>query len=189
MAHDEFRNSKFKPLPDEAMKILLKVSAPPRLIAHLILVHDVACKLVQRIRDAFPNLDFDSDEILFGAATHDVGKAVHREELSAPGSLHELRGYQLLIEQGIGESKARFAMTHGAWRSNPHLPLEDLLVALADNCWKSKRVPELETLVAKELANESHEPEWQCFSVLDDALQDLAAEADARLAWQGSFSV
>ncbi len=80
-------------------------------------------------------------------------------------------------------------MTHGAWRSKPDLPLEDLLVALADNCWKSKRIPELEALVMKKLTNQSHEPEWQCYSVLDEILQDLAAEADARLAWQASFPV
>jgi len=176
-------------LPDEAMRILLGVSAPPRLIAHLILVHDVACDLVQRIRDAFPNVEFESGDVLFGAATHDIGKAIYKEELSAPGSMHEPRGYQLLIEQGIGESRARFAVTHGAWRGNPDLRLEDLLVALADNCWKSKRNPELEALVVEELANKSHEPEWQCFSVLDEILQDLSVEADARLTWQALFPV
>jgi len=171
------------------MRILLKVSAPPRLVAHLILVHDVACELIRRIKDAFPNLEFESSDVLFGAATHDIGKAVHGEELSAPGSLHELRGYQLLIEQGIGESRARFALTHGSWQCDPNLSLEDILVALADNCWKSKRVPELEALVIKRLTNQSHEPEWQCYSVLDEVLQDLAADADSRLAWQATFPV
>jgi hypothetical protein len=179
----------YRPLPDLGMRMLTEASAPPRLIAHLILVHDVACDFVAQLKLRFPNLQFDSDSVLFGAATHDIGKAVHREELSGQGSLHEIRGQQILLECGIDERLARFAATHGRWKSEPDFPLEDLLVALADNCWRGKRVSELEALVVERLATQSHEPEWKCFSILDEVLQDLASDADARLAWQASFPV
>jgi len=214
------------------MRLCRAVDAPPRLIAHLTLVHDVADRLISSLHNAFPNLEMDTDSILFGAATHDIGKAIHREELTAPGKLHELRGVDLLRELGISEHRARFALTHGNWRGNfgsPENPelvnlkpgnlktgnpepenskpgnsktrdlardlkkitLEDLLVALADNCWKGKRVPDLETEVVNAISRatgkDKDKDAWLVFSILDDILQELAADADQRLAWQAQF--
>ena len=34
-------------------------------------------------------LELDTDGVLFGAATHDIGKAICTEELEAPGNSHE----------------------------------------------------------------------------------------------------
>ena len=98
------------------------------------------------------------DAVLFGAATHDLGKAVHREELSEPGKLHELRGVELLTELGVPGSLAHFAYTHGYWKGSRPALMEDLMVALADNCRKGKRVPDLEALMTDALAERTGEP-------------------------------
>jgi len=46
------------PFPAEAEDLLAKTKAPPRLRAHLDLVHDVACQLTAQIREAWPGLAF-----------------------------------------------------------------------------------------------------------------------------------
>jgi metal-dependent HD superfamily phosphatase/phosphodiesterase len=60
-------------------------------------------------------LEFDQDAVLFGAAIHDIGKAVHPDELSRLGSAHEEAGRALLVAHGVPASLARFAATHGDW--------------------------------------------------------------------------
>lgn len=159
------------------------------MVAHLILVHDVAKSLVNDLQTAFPVLNLDKDAILFGAATHDLGKAIHREELSEPGKLHELRGVELLKEYGVPKNLTRFAYTHGNWKGSGPAQMEDLIVALADNCWKGKRVPDLEALMTDALTESTGEPQWRCYAVLDDVLQSLASDCDTRLEWQRGFPV
>jgi hypothetical protein len=127
----------------------------------------------------------DDSAILFGAATHDIGKVKYPEELSRPGKLHEIDGAELLQGLGVTPKLARFARTHGDWKHSDSI--EDLIVALADNCWKAKRVEDLENEVVSRLAWATGQEPWQCFSVLDEILQAIAADADTRLAWQGSF--
>lgn len=178
---------RYKPLPDDALKICQVVNAPPRLIAHLTLVHDVACKLVTYIQNAFPDIELDKGSVFFGAATHDMGKAVCPEELTGPGKSHEMQGADLMKKLGVSAQRARFAFSHGNWDGNPAIKIEDLLVALADNCWKGKRVSELETKVVDVIARTTGNDHWQVFAVLDDILQKLAADADHRLAWQAQF--
>jgi hypothetical protein len=156
----------FAPLPPRARELLESLGAPPRLGAHLRLVHDVAVTLTGWVR----------------AATHDIGKILHPAELSGPGSLHEAAGYSLLLSQGIEEASARFARTHGSWDA-ADVTLEDLLVSLADKVWKGKRVPELEQRVATRLGG----PAWETFLALDDELERIAAGADARLAFQAAY--
>ena len=68
-------------LPDEVEYILKRLSVPPRLYAHLLLVHDVAYTLIKAITGTWDNLNIDEDLILFGAATHDIGKCIHINEL------------------------------------------------------------------------------------------------------------
>jgi HD superfamily phosphodiesterase len=187
MKSDELADGKYSPLPNRVLDLCNGAEAPPRLVAHLILVHDVARRLVNGVQTAFPGLKLDEDAVFFGAATHDIGKALHRVELSEPGKLHELRGVELLKDLGVPLSLARFAYTHGNWNGTHPIQMEDLMVALADNCWKGKRVPDLEALTTAALAEITREPEWQCYAALDDLLQDLAAGADARLEWQHSF--
>ncbi|SDY91492.1 HD domain-containing protein [Amycolatopsis xylanica] len=176
---------KLRPLPDQATRLLETLDAPPRLVAHLRLVHDVACELVEWL---YPVLPFDRAAALFGAATHDIGKIVHRAELSGPGSEHEQAGYELLLAQGVQEDYARFARTHASWNSSD-IRLEDLVVSLADKIWKAKRVPDLEQLIVNRIATAGGREKWQVFMELDDLLDRLAATADRRLAYQAEHPV
>jgi len=172
-----------RPLPEDVRRLCDTIDAPPRLVAHLTIVHDVAGELVDAIQEYFPNLTVDADSVLFGAATHDLGKVSHRSELTGPGSQHEQDGPTLLEEQGIPTQLARFARTHGSW-SVEELPLEDLLVALADCVWKGQRLEELETQVTKQLSDRTGKEQWEVFSKLDGLLEEIANRGDERLAWQ-----
>ncbi|WP_199484935.1 HD domain-containing protein [Actinomadura craniellae] len=177
-----------EPLPDRAAELLASVGAPPRLVAHLRLVHDVAHRLTGRLAAAWPALEFDRAAVLFGAATHDIGKALHPAELSGPGAEHEPAGHRLLLERGVPEELARFARDHAAWDA-PGATVEDLLVSLADKVWKGKRVEALEMLLVERLAAVGGQEPWAAFMTLDDILADLAAGADARLAYQSRHPV
>ncbi|WP_231935056.1 HD domain-containing protein [Micromonospora viridifaciens] len=101
-------------LPDHVNELLAALDAPPRLAAHLRAVHDVACQLAEALAQQCPQLAFDASAVLYGAATHDIGKTLHTDELSAPGSAHEPAGYQLLLQHGIDPALARFARTHAS---------------------------------------------------------------------------
>ncbi|MEI5520579.1 HD domain-containing protein [Streptomyces brasiliscabiei] len=177
-----------RPLPERAAALLRALGAPPRLAAHLRLVHDVAYELADWLERRYPELPFDRAGMLFGAATHDIGKIAHPGELSGPGSAHEEAGRRLLLERGVEPEWARFAGTHAAW-AGPAAGVEDLLVALADKVWKNKRVGELEDLVVGRLAAVSGRPVWEEFLALDDLLERLGADADRRLAFQAAHPV
>ncbi|MEU1408571.1 phosphohydrolase [Streptomyces sp. NPDC005728] len=174
-----------RPLPARATALLTRVDAPPRLVAHLRVVHDVAAHLVAWVQRHCPGLEFDARAVLFGAATHDIGKAVHVAELSGPGARHEEAGRDLLLHHGVEPGLARFAGTHAAWTA-PGIGVEDLLVSLADKVWKNRRVPELEDLVVARLAGADGRPGWQWFMELDEALTEIGEGADRRLAYQMS---
>ncbi|MFC9967845.1 HD domain-containing protein [Nocardia ignorata] len=177
-----------RPLPTRVEDLLRNLAAPPRLAAHLRAVHHVACELVDWVDSHYRGLLFDRDAVLFGAATHDIGKILHPDELSGPGSAHEQAGYELLVAQGFAEESARFAWTHGSWTA-PEVRMEDLLVSLADKVWKAKRVPELEELVVRHLVVADGRESWQVFMALDDELDRIAADADRRLAFQARYPV
>lgn len=175
----------FRPrsIPFAVRQLYEKVDAPQRLVAHLTLVHDAAVEVVQGLRHQFPTLVFDDDAVLFGAASHDLGKTLHPSEITGPGNRHEGDGARLLEEHGIPPYLARFARTHGAW-SRESLPLEDLLVALADCVWKGQRLDDLESLVFTKIAGEIGVELWIVFDRVDGLLQDVAKLCDERLAWQ-----
>jgi hypothetical protein len=177
----------YRPLPEEALRLCAQVSAPPRLIAHLTLVHDAACTLIERLQTAFPTLPFDEDQVGFGAATHDLGKAIHTSELTESGQQHQARGMSLLEGLGVPRERARFALTHGHWDEPGNDALEDLLVALADKCWRGRRVERLEALIVERLSLSTGEPAWSCMAKLDQILTSFAKDAEAKLAWQRSF--
>lgn len=177
----------FKPLPDQALEICKSVHAPPRLIAHLVLVHDVACTLIGELERRFPEVNVRAGDVLFGAATHDIGKAICSEELVGPGESHTKKGFDVLKTFEIPEQRARFAVTHRNWREESDVRIEDLLVALADKCWKGKRVPELEAKLVDEIVRVTGKDRWDVFLALDDIIERIAADADERLAWQAQF--
>ncbi|WP_436969468.1 HD domain-containing protein [Actinacidiphila glaucinigra] len=177
-----------RPLPPEVERLLRDVGAPPRLAAHLRLVHDVACELVEWVRQYSPDLVVDREAVLFGAATHDIGKALHVAELSGPGSAHEGAGRALLLARGVAPRLARFAATHGSWTDGA-VTMEDLLVSVADKVWKGRRVTELEDLVVDRLAGATGDERWEVFLALDGFLGEVAAGADRRLAFHTAFPV
>ncbi|MES9538455.1 HDIG domain-containing metalloprotein [Actinomadura sp. NPDC000600] len=177
-----------RPLPERAARLLEDLDAPPRLAAHLRAVHDVAAELVEWARERHPGLAVDAEAVLFGAATHDIGKVLHPAELSGPGAEHERAGHALLRERGVEERLARFARTHASW-DGLGVGIDDLLVSLADKVWKAKRVPDLEQRVVEALAAASGAEEWQVFMDLDDVCDRLAAGADRRLAFQSAYPV
>ncbi|MFJ3514105.1 MULTISPECIES: HD domain-containing protein [unclassified Streptomyces] len=177
-----------RPLPPPVADLLRSLGAPPRLAAHLRAVHDVAVQLVEWTQDRHPGIVVDGAAVAFGAATHDIGKAVHTAELSGPGSAHEEAGRELLLARGFGPDLARFAGTHGSWAA-AGTTLEDLLVSTADKVWKNKRVPELEDLVTARLARATGRQHWEEYLALDELLARIGDGADLRLAWQVSFPV
>lgn len=184
---DPLHAGEFRPLPPEALHVLEQVSAPPRLLVHLVLVHDAASTLIERVSAEFPEAHFDPDLVRFGAATHDIGKTVHPKELTESGKhLHQLSGMKLLQSLGIPQNRARFAWTHGNWNEDG-MTLEDLLVALADKSWKGKRIEALESRTAELLSSATSRPTWACYAKLDEILQDLSQHADRKLAWQAGF--
>ncbi|WP_433375129.1 HD domain-containing protein [Dactylosporangium sp. CA-152071] len=168
-----------RPLPAEVAALLRRVGAPPRLAAHLRLVHDVAAQLLDWLAAHAPGLVVDRAAVLFGAATHDIGKTLHPEELAGPGSAHEAAGARMLEEFG---DLARFAANHARW-DRPDATPEELLVTLADKVWKGKRVDDLERRVAGLLPGEP----WEAFMALDDELTRIADTADERLAFQNAY--
>lgn len=175
-------------LPDQVAQLLQDLQAPPRLAAHLRAVHDVAHQLVDWVVQYYPALRIDSAAVLFGAATHDIGKAVHVAELSGPGSAHELAGRELLLAHGIAPELARFAATHAMW-TKPGVATEDLLVSVADKVWKNKRVSDLEDLVVTRLAEASGRTPWEEFLAFDEILMSVGTGADQRLAFQASYPI
>lgn len=181
-------NPPLLPLPDRVAELLSELESPPRLAAHLRAVHDVAHQLVDWVEQRYPAVIFDREAVLFGAATHDVGKTVYVSELSGPGSAHEEAGRTLLLGHGFSPVLARFAATHASW-AEPPSGLEDLLVSLADKIWKNKRVPDLEDLVVARLAEASGRAAWEEFIALDGVLARIGDEADQRLAFQASFPI
>lgn len=177
-----------RPLPAAASALLRTLAAPPRLAAHLRLVHDVAYDLADWLAGYCPGLPFDRGAVLLGAATHDIGKVLHTAELGGPGSAHEAAGRELLLAHGFSEGEARFAATHAAW-SVSGTTVEELLVSLADKVWKGKRVRDLEDLLVGRLAEAGGAEAWQVFLDLDEALGGIAEGAHARLEFQAGFPV
>ncbi len=175
-------------LPPDVAEILQRLDVDPYLLAHLVLVHDTAWGLTKAIAETWPDLIFDIDHVLFGAALHDIGKHLHPEEMGQPGTQHHEAGRNLLRTLGIEDERARFAFTHGAWRRGDPLTIEDLLVALADVAWAGGRNRDLEDLVSQGLNAVDGREMWQTFMDLDDILTALAKDAELRLVWQTQFA-
>lgn len=146
-----------------------------------------ARRLLGGLSSAFPALRVDENLVLFGAATHDIGKCIRTEELARDGSRHEAEGNALLLRLGVGREKARFALTHSTWTEKSSL--EELLVSLADKAWKGSRVTELEDLLTAKIALATGGELWEIYGRLDAVIQSVAESADRRLEWQGRFVV
>jgi hypothetical protein len=174
-----------RPLPQDVEALLTKLNAPKRLKMHLLIVHDVAATLADAFQLAWATLQLDKDLVCCGAATHDIGKVLHQKELYGHGSRHEEDGPTLLMDYGYTPEQSRFAKTHGSWRTEADLTVEDLLVALADTCWKGQRESELETMIATMISQQIGVESWEVFLTLDDVLDEIAKKSEERLALQG----
>ncbi len=177
----------YRPLPSDASRLVAELNAPARLVAHLVLVHDVASRINKAISAIVVPLPFNPTVVEFGAATHDIGKALQPAELVHPGKRHEQVGRDCLVENGIPPSLARFAFTHGKDTASPDLKLEDLLVMLADKVWKAKRDQALEERVSRALASDANLDFWAVHVPLVDVLDRISEQATQRLAWQNQF--
>jgi hypothetical protein len=175
------------PLPDIAAALCNDLKAPPRLRAHLTLVHDAAFQLCNAIDRKWPKLAYDRDAVLIGAATHDLGKVLHPSELVGPGEDHERDGPALMLKHGLRADKARFAGTHGRASLKPDATLEDMIVALADAVWKGARRDALEKIISVKIASLTGDEVWNTFMTLDSTIQAIAKHAEARLEWQQTF--
>lgn len=78
----------------------------------------------RRLATHCPELVFDRAAVLFGAATHDIGKILHTAELSGPGSAHQEAGRELLPARGFDARLARVAGTRGSWTPSRCTPEE-----------------------------------------------------------------
>ena len=173
---------KLRELPGRARALCAKAGAPPRLVTHLTIVHDVAASICDSLDAIFPKLAYDRDTVRMGAALHDIGKAFHRRELSGPGNRHEIAGERFLLAEGVSVPVARIARTHGQWRGEATPCLEDLLVALADKAWRGARDEQMEALIVNAITAAEAVPPYQAFSAFDRIVRSIAANADARMA-------
>lgn len=174
-----------RPLPREAQRLCDELKAPSRLVRHLRLVHDVAVDLVAALHESFPSLHCNADAVVLGGALHDLGKLLHRNEITGPGDSHERDGPLLLQQHGVDPRLARFARTHGRWNSE-RVRLEDLLVAAADGLWRGRRNDRLEELIVNEIAEQVAQEHWTVFEKLDRIASRLASNGERRLAWQAA---
>ena len=176
------------PLPVEIGDLLADAGAPARLVAHLRLVRAVAATVLDWLEATYSGLDVSRDDVLFGAATHDIGKVVHRNELVGPGHDHERAGERYLLDRGVAPRCARYAATHASW-GDDGIELGDLAVSLADKAWKGSRVPDLEDRLVHFVADRTDAEPWSVFTALDDLLTAMSTDADARVRAQGDFPV
>ncbi|MDA8967948.1 HD domain-containing protein [bacterium] len=172
-------------LPDAVAELCERLHAPHRLVAHLTLVHDVACQITRGLSSEIRTLKLNASTVQLAAATHDMGKIVHPEELYAGGTQHELAGPAFLTQHGFPADIARCARTHGRW-AEEELALEELLVALADHVWKGTRSERLETRIVELIAGQTGQQSWEVFQVLDELLNTITSKAEARLVWQAT---
>lgn len=171
---------------EEINSVFQNLEIPSRLYTHLMIVHDVANKLLKEINRTWENLNIDKNLVLFGAATHDIGKTIYTNELSEAGHKHEQAGLQLLLSLGVSEEKPNFAVSHSSWSEGA--TLEELLVTLSDKIWKGNRVQDLEDLLIERISTETKTECWKISSLLDSIIDDITKDADKRLSFQNNLS-
>ena len=171
-------------LPNEVAELLEILNSPERLKKHLSIVHTTAFEILKQLKIVWPNLKMNQELILFGAATHDIGKTEITDELFGGGKRHELAGITILLIHGFTNEQSRFALTHGNWQDES-LEIEDLLVALSDKIWKGNRVDDLEILLGQKLSSLLNCDYWEVYGKLDSILAQIALGADQKLNWQG----
>ncbi len=177
-----------RPLPPQVVELLRSQQASPRLLAHLLMVHDVAARLADEVHRLWPRLQFDAEAVQIGAATHDIGKVLYPDEVIGPGDEHAAAGERLLAQYGFPPEHARFARTHFTWPRDADPTLEVLLVALADELWRGERDEALEAIITERIATAVQDTMWAVFMDLDDVATELAHAGPTRVNWLAQFA-
>lgn len=162
----------------EAFELIDKLGAPDHLKTHVTLVGEAADLLISAVSDLGIQLDFEF--IRAGVVIHDIGKIVHINEMTGPGSKHEPEGEKILIENGASLKLARICMSHARW-SEMECSFEELLIALSDKLWKGKRVESLELEVVDRAAVQLKKERWDIFLELDLKFEEIASGGHKRL--------
>jgi hypothetical protein len=171
-------------LPAEAKEALAKLSAPPRLIRHHEVVHEVACRLVEGLLKKYPETPFFNGRIVaFGASIHDIGKVSHPEEITGPGEKHEKAGPKVLEEVGLKHGNC-FARLHSVIKEFHKkgeiemLATEVIMVALADVIWKGARDNDLEALLVGRITKATLVGSFEADAALDRIIGSISGHAD-----------
>jgi hypothetical protein len=162
----------------EALELLRRLGAPPRLQRHVELVSEAAELLLARLGSV--GVPLNAEFVRAGVILHDAGKILHPEELDGPGNRHEPDGEALLIEHGVSPDLARVCRSHAQWEQLS-ASLEELLIALADKLWKGVRKRELEERVIDRVAASLGTDRWSVFLELDTVFEEIAADGSQRL--------
>ena len=162
----------------EAFELIDELGAPEHLKTHVTLVGEAADLLIEAIGSLGIELDFEFVRV--GVVIHDIGKTVHINELTGPGSEHEPEGEKILLERGISPRLARVCMSHARWEQMD-CSFEELLIALSDKLWKGKRVESLELKVVDLAALHLGKDRWDVFTELDYKFEEIASGGHERL--------
>lgn len=163
---------------DDARQLLTTLGASERLMLHTDLVAEAAELLLAKLDSI--GVKPDTEFVRKAVILHDIGKIEHPDELSEPGSEHEAAGETRLLVRGVDPALARCCRSHAQWASMT-CSLEELIVALADNLWKGKRIEALEMAAVKTIAERKGVALWDIFADLDTGFEAVAAGATHRL--------
>ncbi len=162
----------------EAFNLLVKLNAPDHLITHVKLVGEAGELLIDACRSQ--GLNIDEEFVRVGIVIHDVGKTIHHNEMTGPGSEHEPDGQELLLKHGVSKKMARVCLSHARWASM-ECSIEELLIALSDKLWKGKRQEQLELKVIDSMAEKLGRDRWTIFQEMDVSFEQIAANGHDRL--------
>lgn len=162
---------------EQALELLRRLGAPPRLLFHVELVAEAGETIISELQSL--GIRLDEDFILSGIVLHDVGKTVHLSELSQGGELHGETGRSLLLQEGVDPRLAEVCVSHSAW--NEAKTVEELVIAVADKLWKGKRVADLEDLMITRVKDALQLEYWEVFTRLDTCFEEIAGGGDERL--------
>lgn len=162
----------------DALDLLKTLGAPEHLQTHVTLVGEAADLILHGLSGI--GVTVESEFVRMGVVLHDIGKVIHTQEMTGPGSEHEPDGERLLLEKNVSPRLARCCMSHARWQEM-ECSLEELLVALSDKLWKGKRVEELELLVIDRVAQNQSVDRWDLYESLDSLFESIATDGDNRL--------
>ena len=161
----------------QAIELLRRLGAPPRLVVHVELVAEAGEAIISELECL--GVQIDKDFILSGIVLHDVGKTRHPSELSQAGEMHGETGRGILLREGVDPRLARVCVSHSSWREAK--TVEELVIACADKLWKGKRVADLEEVLIRRVNEELQLEYWEVFTRLDGCFEGIAGGCDERL--------